>query len=108
MLQHKFEIENADGTTETRTSTLCEYGAPTGSGGYSAMAKLVGVPCAVGESLPDTRFLESFLHATFADTACQTAVKQVLNGTISEKGILAPLNSKINDPLIKELKEKYG
>jgi len=83
MLQHKFEIENKDGSTETRTSTLCEYGAPIGSGGYSAMAKLVGVPCAV-------------------------AVQQVLNGTISEKGILAPLNSKINDPLMKELKEKYG
>lgn len=49
MLQHKFLIENADGSRETRTSTLAEYGAPTGSGGYSAMAKLVGVPCAVGE-----------------------------------------------------------
>ena len=59
MLQHKFEIENADGTTETRTSTLCEYGSPE-PGGYSAMAKLVGVPCGV-------------------------AVKQVLDGTISDK-----------------------
>lgn len=47
------------------------------------MAKLVGVPCAV-------------------------AVQQVLNGTISEKGVLAPMNAKLNDPLIKELKEKYG
>ncbi|KAK9426546.1 putative Saccharopine dehydrogenase [Seiridium unicorne] len=80
MLQHKFEIEHKDGSRETRTSTLCEYGEPKG---YSAMAKLVGVPCAV-------------------------AVKQVLNGTISEKGVLAPMNSKINDPLMKELKEKYG
>ena len=35
---------------------------------------------------------------------CAVAVKQVLNGTLSEKGILAPMNSKINDPLIKELK----
>ena len=50
MLQHKFEITNKDGTKETRTSTLCEFGAPTGSGGYSAMAKLVGVPCGVGKS----------------------------------------------------------
>ncbi|KAF6221471.1 hypothetical protein HO133_002327 [Letharia lupina] len=83
LLQHKFEIENEDGRKETRTSTLCEYGAPIGTGGYSAMAKLVGVPCGV-------------------------AVKQVLNGTISDKGILAPMNSKINDPLMKELKEKYG
>ncbi|KAM3085056.1 saccharopine dehydrogenase (NADP+, L-glutamate-forming), variant 2 [Clarireedia jacksonii] len=83
MLQHKFEIENKDGSKETRTSTLCEYGAPIGSGGYSAMAKLVGVPCGV-------------------------AVKQVLDGTISEKGILAPMSPQINNPLMKELKEKYG
>ncbi|KAF6836297.1 saccharopine dehydrogenase [Colletotrichum plurivorum] len=80
MLQHKFVIEHKDGSRETRTSTLAEYGDPKG---YSAMAKLVGVPCGV-------------------------AVKQVLNGTISERGILAPMNSKINDPLMKELKEKYG
>jgi saccharopine dehydrogenase (NADP+, L-glutamate forming) len=79
MLQHKFEIENKDGSKETRTSTLVEYGDPKG---YSAMAKLVGVPCGV-------------------------AVKQVLDGTISEKGILAPMSSKINDPLMEELK-KYG
>lgn len=73
MLQHKFGIEHADGTKEVRTSTLVEYGAPEGSGGYSAMAKLVGVPCAV-------------------------AVKQVLNGSISEKGILAPMTPAINNP----------
>lgn len=47
------------------------------------MARLVGVPCGV-------------------------AVKQVLNGTISERGILAPMNAKLNNPLIKELKEEYG
>ncbi|MCJ1472864.1 Saccharopine dehydrogenase [NADP(+), L-glutamate-forming] [Lambiella insularis] len=40
MLQHKFEIENKDGSKETRTSTLCEYGDPKG---YSAMEKLVGI-----------------------------------------------------------------
>ena len=80
MLQHKFAIEHKDGSREVRTSTLCEYGDPAG---YSAMAKLVGVPCGV-------------------------AVKQVLDGTISEKGVLAPMTSKINDPLMKELKEKYG
>lgn len=43
-----------------------------------------------------------------ANVLCHTAAKQVLNGTISDKGILAPMNSKINDPLMKELKEKYG
>lgn len=79
VLQHKFEIEHKDGRKETRTSTLVDYGDPNG---YSSMAKLVGVPCGI-------------------------AVKQVLDGTISEKGILAPLSPKINDPLIEELK-KYG
>jgi saccharopine dehydrogenase (NADP+, L-glutamate forming) len=80
MLQHKFEIENKDGKREIRTSTLAEYGDPKG---YSAMAKLVGVPCAV-------------------------AVQQVLDGTISEKGILAPMSPEICAPLMKTLTEKYG
>ncbi|KAJ5086581.1 hypothetical protein NUU61_007888 [Penicillium alfredii] len=80
MLQHKFDIEHKDGSKETRTSTLCEYGNPSG---YSAMAKLVGVPCGV-------------------------AVKQVLEGTIEKKGILAPMTMDICAPLLKTLKEEYG
>lgn len=76
LLQHKFEIVHKDGREETRTSTICAYGEV---GGYSAMATLVGVPCGV-------------------------AVQQVLDGVISDHGILAPINSKINDPLIKDLK----
>ncbi|OOF98117.1 hypothetical protein ASPCADRAFT_205376 [Aspergillus carbonarius ITEM 5010] len=80
MLQHKFEIEHKNGQKETRTSTLCEYGVP---GGYSAMAKTVGVPCGV-------------------------AVKLVLDGTISQKGVLAPMTMDICAPLIKTLKEDYG
>ena len=79
MLQHRFEVQLKDGTKQTRLSTLCEYGNPSG---YSAMAKLVGVPC-----------------------AC--AVKKIFDGSISEKGVLAPMNSKINNPLMDELK-KYG
>jgi saccharopine dehydrogenase (NADP+, L-glutamate forming) len=79
MLQHRFEIETKEGKKETRTSTLVEYGDPKG---YSAMAKLVGIPCGV-------------------------AVKQVLNGTLSEKGVLAPMTPKINNPLMEELR-KYG
>jgi saccharopine dehydrogenase (NADP+, L-glutamate forming) len=80
MLQHKFEVENKDGSRVTRTSTLAEYGDPKG---YSAMAKLVGVPCAV-------------------------AVQQVLDGTLSEKGILAPMSPEICRPLMKTLEEQYG
>lgn len=80
ILQHKFGIENKDGSTETRTSTLVDYGDPKG---YSSMAKLVGVPCAV-------------------------ATKQILNGTLSKRGLLAPMSSEINDPIMKELKDDYG
>ncbi|RMZ85977.1 hypothetical protein DV737_g211, partial [Chaetothyriales sp. CBS 132003] len=80
MLQHKFEIEHKDGSKETRTSTLVEYGDPKG---YSAMAKLVGVPCAV---------------------ACQ----MVLDGRISKKGVLAPVTWDLAQPLLEELKSKHG
>jgi saccharopine dehydrogenase (NADP+, L-glutamate forming) len=80
MLQHKFEIEHADGRRETRTSTLAEYGTV---GGYSAMAKLVGVPCAV-------------------------ATLQVLDGTLAERGVLAPMSWKIVQPLLEALDTKYG
>ncbi|PNS18612.1 Saccharopine dehydrogenase [Sphaceloma murrayae] len=80
LLQHKFGITHANGAKEVRTSTLCEYGDPKG---YSAMAKLVGVPCAV-------------------------AVKQVLNGTIKDRGVLAPMDPRIAESLRIELAEKYG
>ncbi|EMC97322.1 hypothetical protein BAUCODRAFT_33041 [Baudoinia panamericana UAMH 10762] len=83
MLQHKFEIEWPGGKRETRTSTLCEYGEPEGSGGYSAMAKLVGVPCAV-------------------------AVLMVLNGEIKEKGILAPVTPELAEPIRVKLQKEYG
>lgn len=80
VLQHKFGIEWADGKTETRTSTLIDYGK---IGGYSSMAKLVGIPCAV-------------------------ATQRVLDGTLSSTpGLFAPMTPEINDPIMKELKEKY-
>lgn len=79
-LQHKFGIEWADGTTETRTSTLVDYGDVNG---YSSMAKLVGVPCAV-------------------------ATQQILDGTLSKRGLLAPMSSELNDPIMKTLKDDYG
>ena len=62
---------------ETRTSTLVDYGVP---GGYTSMAKLVGVPCGV-------------------------ATKLVLDGVINDKGVIAPMNAKINTPLIDALKK---
>lgn len=79
-LQHRFEIEHADGKKETRTSTLVDMGDPKG---YSSMAKLVGVPCGV-------------------------AVLQVLDGKVQRRGILAPYDAELNQPIMDELKEKYG
>ncbi|KAH8433924.1 saccharopine dehydrogenase (NADP+, L-glutamate-forming) [Aspergillus melleus] len=82
-LQHRFEILRADGARETRSSTLIEYGEPIGPGSRSAMAKLVGLPCAVG---------------TLA----------VLRGQIKEKGMIAPWTSaQIATLLRDELKKKY-
>ncbi|KAH7019753.1 Apo Saccharopine reductase [Ilyonectria destructans] len=80
LLQHRFEIENKDGTRQTMTSTLSEYGAPFGSSGPSAMGRLVGTP----------------------------SVKLILDGTIGNRGIIAPLSGNINGPLMRELREKYG
>lgn len=80
ILQHKFGIEWADGSEETRTSTLVEYGKPDG---YSSMAATVGYPCAI-------------------------ATKLVLNGTIKGPGLVAPYSPEINDPIMKELKDQYG
>ncbi len=80
LLQHKFEIEHKNGRKETRTSTLVDYGDPNG---YSAMAKLVGVPCAV-------------------------ACLMVLDGRISKKGVLAPVSWDLAGPILEELREKYG
>ncbi|KAJ8296733.1 Saccharopine dehydrogenase [NADP(+), L-glutamate-forming] [Rhodotorula toruloides] len=78
MLQHKFEIEKADGTKEVRTSTLLEYGAPTGSDGPSFMAVSVGRTCGV-------------------------AVQLVLDGQIKQKGVFAPYTRDVVDPLLAAL-----
>ncbi|KAI9281455.1 saccharopine dehydrogenase [Sporodiniella umbellata] len=78
-LQHRFEIELKDGSHQTRTSTLIEYGKV---GGYSAMAKTVGVPCGIATQL-------------------------VLDRKLTATGILAPMTREINQPII-ELLEKEG
>lgn len=80
VLQHKFGIEWADGTTETKTATLVDYGKV---GGYSSMAATVGYPVAI-------------------------ATKRVLDGSLKGPGLVAPYSPEINDPIMKELKEKYN
>ena len=68
LLQHTFEISWADGRTETRTSSLEAYGEPNG---YSAMAKLVGVPCGM-------------------------AVQFLLEGKLSEPGVRQPYDEPVS------------
>ena len=68
ILQHTFEIIWADGTTETRTSSLEAYGEPSG---VSAMAKLVGVPCGM-------------------------AVEFVLEGKLNKPGVHAPYDEEVS------------
>lgn len=84
MLQHKFGIEWPCGKKEIRTSTLCLNGDPYGQkDGYSAMARLVGVPCAV-------------------------ATKQVLRGQFKNPGVYAPITKEVAFPLLEELKKDHG
>ncbi|KAG9666344.1 saccharopine reductase, partial [Aureobasidium melanogenum] len=84
VLQHVFEIEHADGREEKRSSTLVEYGEPIAPGYRSAMAKLVGLPCAVG-------------------------VLAVLEGKISLKGMVAPWsNPAIAAYLTDQLRTKHA
>ncbi|KDQ53705.1 hypothetical protein JAAARDRAFT_136604 [Jaapia argillacea MUCL 33604] len=71
MLQHKFVVEWADGTTQTLTSTLEAYGVP---GGHSAMALTVGLPCGIATQL-------------------------VLDGVLSTPGVHAPYTPEICEPI---------
>ncbi|KAG8706312.1 hypothetical protein FRC09_002478 [Ceratobasidium sp. 395] len=77
MLQHKFFVEWSDGKTDIITSTLEAYGE---RGGYSAMARTVGVPCGI-------------------------AVQLILDGepALSKPGVHAPYTKEICDPLSEKL-----
>ncbi|MBD3653646.1 saccharopine dehydrogenase C-terminal domain-containing protein [Kangiella sp.] len=79
LLQHKFEIEKADGSRYHIASTLQEFGQ---DGGYSAMSKTVGYPAAI---------------------ACQL----IADGKIARKGLVLPMTKDIYNPIL-ELLEKEG
>ena len=48
LLQHRFGVVTKDGAHKTLTSTLLDYGVPNGT---TAMARLVGLPCAIAARL---------------------------------------------------------
>lgn len=76
-LQHIFEIVNSDGTEETKTVTLVAYGSENG---YSAMAKTVGLPAAMGAEL-------------------------IMRGTLRKPGVLAPMAKEIYEPILRKLQQ---
>ncbi|KAJ3036825.1 saccharopine dehydrogenase (NADP+, L-glutamate-forming) [Rhizophlyctis rosea] len=75
MLQHKFKVELADGTKQTRNTTGLWYGVPNGD---SAMATTVGVPCGIATQL-------------------------ILDGKITRTGVIAPMDDEIVNPLLHAL-----
>lgn len=77
-LQHNFVADFGD-RKEHITSTLIAYGIP---GGYSSMARTVGLPAAI-------------------------AVKMIIHGGIREPGVHIPINPSIYEPILAEL-EKEG
>nr|KAJ3417907.1 hypothetical protein HK105_000609 [Polyrhizophydium stewartii] len=74
-MHHVFGIEWANGHTEKRTSTMIAYGDPNT---YSAMAKTVGLPAAI-------------------------ATEMILNGSLTRRGVLAPMSHDIYTPMLAKL-----
>ncbi|KAJ2720384.1 saccharopine dehydrogenase (NADP+, L-glutamate-forming) [Coemansia sp. Benny D115] len=72
LLQHKFEVENKDGSANTRTSVTLMYGEPNG---FTAMAKTVGVPCGIATQL-------------------------ILDGKITTTGVIAPMTPEVYQPIL--------
>ncbi|KAJ2236141.1 saccharopine dehydrogenase (NADP+, L-glutamate-forming) [Coemansia sp. RSA 485] len=72
LLQHKFEVENKDGSNNTRTSVTLMYGEPNG---FTAMAKTVGVPCGIATQL-------------------------ILDGKITKTGVIAPMTPDVYQPIL--------
>jgi saccharopine dehydrogenase-like NADP-dependent oxidoreductase len=76
VLRHEFQVFYPDGRAEKILSTLVDFGIP---GGASAMARTVGLSAAAG-------------------------VRLILEGRISQKGVLIPVEPKIFGPILEELR----
>ncbi|TPX35462.1 hypothetical protein SmJEL517_g02078 [Synchytrium microbalum] len=78
VMHHEVGVELANGVKERRTSTLVSYGDPTG---YTAMARTVGLPAAIG-------------------------VELILNGSISRRGVIAPMTPDVYEPCLHSLEKE--
>lgn len=79
IMQHEFIYQDADGQEHRRLSTMIQTGDNAED---TAMARLVGLPLAMG-------------------------VKQIMLGQIERKGVLIPIHEEIYTPILQEL-ESYG
>ncbi|TPX69014.1 hypothetical protein SpCBS45565_g02736 [Spizellomyces sp. 'palustris'] len=77
-MHHEFGIQWRNGSKEKRTSTLVTYGDPNS---YSAMAKTVGLPAAIGSEM-------------------------LLDGNLTRKGVIAPMTKDIYEPMLIKLGEE--
>eukprot|EP01137_Pigoraptor_chileana_P016460 Opistho-2@5903 len=79
LLHHSIGVEwPKTGKKELLTSTLVSYGDPEG---YSAMSRTVGIPAAIAADL-------------------------ILAGTITRRGVLAPITKDIYEPILSELEKE--
>jgi saccharopine dehydrogenase (NADP+, L-glutamate forming)/spermidine synthase len=76
VMVHQFEYV-VDSEREKITSTMIDYGIPNGD---SSMSRTVGLPAAIGVSM-------------------------ILDGTITDRGVLIPVKKSIYEPVLKELEE---
>jgi saccharopine dehydrogenase (NADP+, L-glutamate forming) len=75
ILRHRFEVKNKDKSKDLITSTLIDFGIPNGD---SSMARTVSLPMAIGTRL-------------------------IAEDKIALRGVLAPVNSEIYEPVLREL-----
>ena len=80
VMQHEIEGTYPSGERQQVISTLVEYGQPEGD---SAMARTVGLPAAI-------------------------AAAMILDGRISDNGVLVPVVPSIYKPILDELTEVAG
>ncbi len=78
-MHHTFKVENADGSKETRTSTLIDYGIKSGD---TSMARTVTLPVAI-------------------------AIRKILSGEIKNTGVCRPTTADLYVPILKEM-ESFG
>lgn len=76
-MHHEFGVVQRNGESQTMTSTLITYGDSQ----HTAMAKTVGLPCAM-------------------------AVELVLDGRIPEQGVLVPTAKHVYEPILHELEQE--